>query len=261
MEINLDWFKYLSPTWRILIPVLFLVAILLIAFFTKSGVKLGKFKLGGSGKIRRSCGDCVLLLMGKREKLEQQYSRLEDEKNRLINSILKDQMNFAEQKLIEIQALLLNAYSEELIKKRSKTEYDYVEESNQSKLYYGLLRDTLWSVKDEVRRSFKENHFATLDEFEFTRYVRDKVTAIMSQSIQHMTNLYPQSKMIITLNDRVMLVEKFRSKFEDFSVEVYMQAREIKKQVDKKIEEIERRKDAAENVFKEEIDNFIYQKN
>lgn len=81
---------------------------------------------------KRSCRDCFDLLQGMRTSFEISY-------NLKLNSILRLQMIYAEQKLEEIAVSIRNP------------------------IHY--------SVKDEIRRSFKENGFCEMDESQYNRYL------------------------------------------------------------------------------------------
>ena len=86
------------------------------------------------GKVR-SCGDCIKLMRARQSAFEAAYSLKE-------NSILKQQMIFVEHKLLEIQLI------------------------TQSEIHF--------SVKDEIRRSMKENGFFDMNEADYYKYIVDR---------------------------------------------------------------------------------------
>jgi hypothetical protein len=180
---------------------------------------------------KRSCGDCILLLMGEREKCEIQMRKESDR-------ILKDQMNFAEQKLIEIHNSFMGEIMDE-IHRFSQINSNSVDESVQHKLAYGLFKDALLFVKNEIRRSFKDNGFYELDSTDFTAYVKDRVSVITSMLNQYIRNMFPNKTSLISLN---AVTEIVRSEGNSLSIqlnEIYVHAREARIETENKIEKIQ----------------------
>lgn len=191
-------------------------------------------------ETRRTCGDCILLMMTIRENYEH-------EKDLLMGSILKSQMNFAEQKLIELQHLIYSSYVEMFSFKKPK-DFSPDEENIQITTYYGLLRDTIWVLlKDEIRRSFKENNFQEMSGMEFSGYVKNKFSSLLLVAQHNVSNRYPRYGMLITSDEREKLLINHSAKMEDMLFEIFVTAKTIKTQVLEKLEELNKK-------FKEELD-------
>jgi len=180
---------------------------------------------------KRSCGDCVLLLMGEREKYEFKIRRERDK-------IMKSQMTFAEQKLIEVQTKISKSLSSsihESIKRKSSS----VEESVQYKLVYGLLKDALFHIKDEIRRSFKDNGFYDINGSEFSWYVKERTQVISSMLTQHMRNIYPDRGGVLKLSTLLQGIEQEATFLGGIITDIYSYAREIKVETDNKVKNLQ----------------------
>jgi len=167
-------------------------------------------------------------MMGKRELVE-------NKRHFILNRILKDQMNFAEQKLLEIQTILLNSYRE-MLKSKGNGHADPSEEAKQYRLYQGGLSSALQLVKDEIRRSFKENGFEQLGGTEFSSYVKDKAQVLYAIGRNHLGDQYPYEGMIIPWDERADYVQTtYIHKIEDMCFETFQRAKDVKKNADRQI--------------------------
>jgi hypothetical protein len=180
---------------------------------------------------KRSCGDCILLLMGEREKYEM-------EMRKEANKILKDQMSFVEQKLIEIQNSFMGSIIDavhEFVAENPTA----VDESIQHKLIYGLFKDALIGVKDEIRRSFKDNGFFDLNNAEFTAYTKDRVSVISSMLNQYIRNMFPNKPGLLSLNE-VVEIARLENNFLSILIhDLYAHARESKIEAEARINRIQ----------------------
>lgn len=247
-----DFFKYLlNPLSFSIILTLIIIAIVIISLKGRFMATIGNkvFKLGDvndSGpkegapitNIKRSCGDCILLVIGEREKAELKMRREQDK-------VLKTQMTFAEQKLAEIQNKII-----ENISSLIDNETSDIEESIQYKLIYGLLKDALIQVKDEIRRSFKDNGFYYVTNPEFSYYVKDRIKVITSMLTQYLRNIYPDGKKLLEIEKINFSIERDSAFFAAIINDVYNFARETKIEAEKRIDNIG-------DSFGEWIDNFI----
>ncbi len=241
----LDLLAKLPPFLLFIVIILLILSIVVISLWGKLTAKWGKNALGvgdtkdGSPKVleaskkkvsavhKRSCGSCVLIMMGEREKYEMRMRKTQ-------NRVLKDQMNFTEQKIIEIQSLFIDSYTENVSHKRAEEKANGRDQENiEYKVFYGLLRDSLILVKDEVRRSFKENGFFVLSGNEYATYVKDKTKYLLSILTQNIRNLYPAYGMFISTPDLIHDLESKLSKVEDIVFEVFTHAKETKGDADK----------------------------
>ena len=221
------------------------------AMFGKKTIELGpdekSDKNGGiTGRetaiiLKRSCGDCILLLMGEREKYEFQIEHVS-------NKVLKTQMNFVEQKLTEIQTTfmqrIIDAIHDHVIKNP-----DAVNESVQYKLVYGLLKDIMISIKDENRRSLKENGFYYLDNTDFMNFISDKTTSINSILVQFIRNIFPDRSGIINPDKIIEAIGKESEYFSKAVRDIYIFAQSTRRESDEEIIKIK-------NEFRKWVDDF-----
>jgi len=119
----------LSFTLIILISAAVIIAVVLIALKGRLLFRWGKnlIGLGGAGAknsdsdshdttsppatqfmAKRSCGDCILILMGEREKYELKMNLKQDR-------LLRQQMNFIEQRLIEMEGLFIETFDKMVV--------------------------------------------------------------------------------------------------------------------------------------------------
>jgi len=209
-----------------------LVELILDKFFNKNNNQIKK---------HRSCGECISYIFILREKLQH-------EKDNIIGSILRQQMGYSEQKIAEVSSIFYSKYREIIVKKRKTHNMD--EEGKQCLLFLGLLRETLSLIKDELRRSFKENGFHTISGTLFQEYVRGKQRHLLALSKQNLIDRYPLADMIVTVEDGIKNINTLLPQLEDLLFDVYTKAKEIKIDSEDKI-------DKLNNSFTETIDSYI----
>jgi len=181
---------------------------------------------------KRTCSDCILLIMGEREKYELKFRK---EKDR----VLKTQMTFAEKKLIEIEILLMR----KLCDKVTLSTF-------QHKAVYGLMKDALVSVKDEIRRSFKDNGFYDTSDIELNSYVKGQISFIMNLIYQYIQNINPDNRNIFDFDLVRDILRDNTSEVSSFISEIYENAKNVKLEIDNKI-------DNVKDEFGTWVDNFI----
>lgn len=192
---------------------------------------------------RRSCGDCVLLIIGEREKFEVQI-------NKETNKILKSQMIFTEQKLIEIQNIFMGSISDAIHNYSIKNSGIAIDESVQYKLVYGLFRDSLWNLKDELRRSFKDNGFYDMNQSDFLNYIKDRISVVYSMIDQYIRNIFPDHEGVIGPMDIIGIFEKEKDVLSSIFTEIYVNAKNIRSEAYNAISMVK-------TDFKKFIDNII----
>jgi len=241
----MTWFIALPLAVQISVGVSFILLIGVLGFLGKINLKIGKniISFGRGGK--RSCGDCILLMLSKRERHDAQ-------REFITNRVLKDQMNFAEQKILQVQGIFLGDYIDLIYRNRSSDSRP-TEENKQYRLYQGILGNALVSVKDELRRSFKENGFDNLSGVEFTAYVKNKIVSLMVLGKDHVTNMYPYEGMIVSNTDRLEMLKLRAGILEDICFELFVKAKEIKKDAHDKVV-------ALDKEFAEEMNEFLVAK-
>jgi len=232
MEWLTSMFSYLGTTAGIIGIVVLVVLLIILAVLGKVNLRFGKNVVTFGRVSKRSCSDCMLLLMAKRERMESQRIFYNDR-------ILKEQMNFVDQKILEMSSLFLNSYREQLRELAPKDTIP-TELNKQYKLYQGLLGSTMVAIKDEFRRSFKENGFEEMSGQEFTHYIKGKLANIVSLGREHLFNLYPYDGMIVSITARKDWLDTKLNVLEDICFEIYGNAKDIKRDAAKKVDEIEK---------------------
>ena len=125
------------------------------------------------------------------------------------------------------------------------------------RMFWGLSNDAInIKMKDEIRRSFKENGFDELNEKDFAQYVKNQSTNLIDALKNHIINLYPPDNhgMLVTMEEILDYIDKYEAKYETFFWEIYMEAKKFTKQDKKSMEEIDRK-------FEQEITDFAKNKN
>lgn len=222
--------------------IVFLLVILLTLMRWGAIVDFIKWAAGKVPRRVRSCGDCVLVLLGIREKYEYENRKLDI-------GLLRSQMTFFEQKVQELMFFLVQSFSEDLDKLDSdRSEH---EKLVQLDLYRECLRNSLFEVKDEIRRSFKENGFADTSETEFSAYVRSKTQSLVSIAREYLVHHYPTSGMIVGLKYRFDKIDReYYAKIEGFAFSVFSYARDL-------VRDTRASKKRLKEKLSAEIDNFV----
>jgi len=187
---------------------------------------------------KRGCGDCILVIMAEREKYELKFR---GEKDR----VLKTQMVFAEHKIIEIQTLLMK----NLLEKISAATRAY-DESVQYKLILGIIKDAFVTVKNELRRSFKDNGFHDLYGSELSVYTKNETNGLINIIIQHVQNIYPDNDNILEISEIIKTTIAIKSDIEPIVHDIYTNAKDTKEDVWERIVDIQKQ-------FCDWVDNFI----
>jgi len=125
----------------------------------------------------------------------------------------------------------------------------------QYRMFWGLSNDVInMRMKDEFRRSLKENGFDILSGNDFSNYVKNQSKLLMSILRNYIINLYPPNKNIkITMEDILEYIDKKESAIEDTIFEIYIEAKRIKKQDTEQY-------DLFDKKFEQEIEKFIKSK-
>ena len=223
------WLSTLPPP--IWIGTIAIVAVLLIvmAVWGKVNIKIGKNQIGFGSRNTRSCKDCMVLTFSKREEFEVKRRRLE-------NSILKSQMNFAEHKIESVLFGLCQDYREHLKQKRGEA-VDNDTEHREYVIYEEIVKQSLSLVKDEVRRSFKENGFHELGGVEFQTYVKNKATDLINRGRSYLLHRYPSVGMVIPVDERIDRMNI--GQMEDICFDIYVNAKDVRIKVEQELISIE----------------------
>ena len=125
------------------------------------------------------------------------------------------------------------------------------------RMFWGLSNDAInIKMKDEIRRSFRENGFCESDEKDFLQYVKNQSKILISALRNHVINLYPSDnrEMLVSMEEILEQIDKDESKYESFFLEIYMEAKKFKKQYENEMNEIDKK-------FEKEITEFAKNKN
>jgi hypothetical protein len=170
---------------------------------------------------------------------------------KVTDSILVEQMNFAEQKLSEIKFKTLNLYQKQLKLINNDlvdvSEFDLVEYNKQFVIYKETLSNAINLMKDEIRRSMIENGFTSKSKYEFEDYIKNQHGILITIGKNYTMLSYPYIGMDIKMDDFKGLESV---DVEEFISDIYVKAREIKKRSDEKIEDLNKN-------FEDEMNEFI----
>jgi hypothetical protein len=145
---------------------------------------------------KRGCGDCILIIMSEREKYGLKMSNVHDK-------VLRNQMNFFEQKTVEIQELAEKIFCDlmESTKKQAAVTASGKNVDIEYKFFTELLKDALILVKNEIRKSYKENGYFEMSDSDFSIYLKDKNRLVINLIVQHVKSMYPSQGMTVTAYD------------------------------------------------------------
>lgn len=187
-----DFLALLPPPWNIIVPILALVAGIIMSIWGRAVINWGK-KTVTFGLQEMPCSKCRQLMMVKSLKYK-------SDRELIRNSILRDQMNYAEMKLHEIFLGRCRAYREHLTQFRKPgTEIDMEREQKEYLIYQETISNAMALIKNELRRSFKENGFCEMSPVEYTQYVKEKTKGIITIKREYLMSRYPYDRMIVPL--------------------------------------------------------------
>lgn len=234
------WLATLPLAAQISLIIGTLVVAVILAYIGKVNIKLGKYVVS-FGKprttriTRRSCADCRQLVMIRTMKFDQDIKIIRDD-------VLRDQMNYAEQKLHELTYCLTSSYREDLTRARKVgIPVDIAIENKEYMLYQESLSCAMLQVKNEVRRSFKENGFYELGPNEFTDYVSGKTKQLINIGREYIRARYPLENMIIPIETRFGKTPE--SSIEAAVADGFLKAKQIKLSAEEKIKTASRKYD------------------
>jgi len=185
-----------------------------------------------------SCSDCILLVLGMREKAQMAMDKVE-------NHILKNQMNFCEQKLAELTSLILNEFSKVIGNKEA-----IISEALRYEIVRALLSEIIERLKSEIRRSFKENGFYEFGDGEFSNYVNNRYDYLATISDQHYSNRYLAYSSILPFDLISGIFDNNKDKIYSIVREIYTISKSIKAKANEDMEE-------EKKAFAEEVRSFV----
>lgn len=211
-----------------------LIAAIVLGFLGKVGISTGKFKInfGKSSKAKkvRMCSDCRKLVMTKTMQFDHDVYFLRSD-------VLRDQMNYAEQKIHEVLYDLTASYRQDMVSCRDKDKpIDQVRENKEYLLYQEAIGNAMVVIKNEIRKSFKENGFIDMDEDDFKDYIKGKTKLLINMGREYVRSRYPFENMIVPIEWRFnRLPEK---QIESVVADLFEKAKQIKQASDEKIESL-----------------------
>lgn len=189
---------------------------------------------------KRSCEDCLLIV-------NSEYEKYLDNKKVREDKILNYRMNYTEEKLVELENDITTLFEKRLDKEPGEKE-TYLE--IESKMFYGLFKEILSKVKQEIRRSCKENGFCELSELEFSNYINDKAKVLLSILIREFKNIYPAYGTLVPVEYIIEDINSVADKFHKYVEDIFMYAKQV-------IEENEKEAKAMKAQYQEWASNFV----
>lgn len=124
----------------------------------------------------------------------------------------------------------------------------------QYRMFWGLTNDAInIRIKDELRRSFKENGFHELEGNDFSIYVKNQSKNLISILRNHIINLYPPNNkgkdIKISMEEILEEIDKRERDFDDLFEEIYNESKKFIIQYNESMEDIDKK-------FEEEITEF-----
>jgi hypothetical protein len=223
---------------HISILILILAIILTVMSQWKSIVSI--FKVLTKQRGKRSCGDCILYISGMKTKCLLKMEAID-------KNVLKAQMNYVEIQLHDAVFYLTGTFKKDI--DRLGVNISGGEKAREIGYYHEALLNAFEAVKDEFRRSFKENGFHEMSEIEFSTYVRMKYANLLTIAREYLSHRYIEtSETIVKLSDR--FAEFDEQRFEESTFLCYRNAKQV-------VVDAKRKKELLEEKFNEEIDSFL----
>jgi hypothetical protein len=212
-----------------------LLATVIVAFLGKVSINVGKTRLNFGKSVKlvtksRSCSDCRKLVMSRTMQFDQAVKMIKDD-------ILRDQLNYADEKIHEVNYDLTASYMKDIITCREKDQpVDFSRESKEYLLYQETLGNAMNLVKDEIRRAFKENGFYEMSDCAFSDYIKGKCKLLVSVAREYVRSRYPFQGMMVPMEWRFGRLPE--QQIESVCCDLFTRAKEIKKIAEQKIVEL-----------------------
>lgn len=225
------WLGGLPVGFQIVLPFVGMIIILLIAIFGNAVVKFGKksIKLGKTDS--NNCSRCRQIVLIKTLKYKTDREMLQQ-------SILRDQMNYAEQKIHEAFLGLCRSFRETLVSfRKPEKKIDTVLEQKEYIIYQESLGNALNLIQNELRRSFKENGFCEMGPVEYTQYCKEKTKALVTIGREYLMGRYLFENMIIPIHYRFEQLNV--ENIETMAFSIFDRAKEVSIDVNAKIKQLD----------------------
>lgn len=189
---------------------------------------------------KRSCTDCLEIVLSKRDKFDFNKKLREDK-------ILTYRMNYTEEKLLEFENNFLEQFEGRI---DEFSDSGHPNKEIESKMFYGLFKEALYKVKKEIRRSYKENGFNELGDIDFLNFVRDKTKVLISILVRNLRNIYPTHSTLIHIDSIVEDIESRYDSMHEYIKDIFTYAKQVIAENEKETEEMKKE-------FKNWIKKFI----
>ena len=135
---------------------------------------------------------------------------------------IRDQLNYADQKLDQIRLKLHGVYLSEL---RERGAIELVQ--NPSFITYKyILKDIKKEMVTKIRYFFRENHFSDISEYDFNIYINEKYDYLASELTDMLNDAY-QIKIDIPREELFKLNMKYLLDIKPYIVDIFQNAREV----------------------------------
>lgn len=246
--INKDNFIYIAFA---LLTFLFGAIILSIVTRKPLNIKLGPISFS-FGEVKCECKeeDLQIQALSQSEKIKPTTNQLyierihtyiqskEKQVSKLYADVMVRQMNFCDEKLVEIKDIFIEEYSKLLSKKISQTEDVRVHHQFRNyKMFLSLMLE--YCVKETTfKKSVRQNHLAELTMEGWEAFVEQKVNVTIANIKNSYDNDYPDES-IVTRKEVDESNERVFDKIRPMIVSMYRKAREISIETKSKIKFIE----------------------
>ena len=205
----------------VLIIVLYLISVLTGRAFK---LKIGPIDLSLGGekqaiqpkKLKCNKENMVKMLLTSKEKFDHESLNIEQ-------SILKRDLAMAEQKLIQVKNILMFAFANIL---KTKMEENNINTHKDYRSYQILLTMLLKSLKDNIEETFISNHFDSMSEEQWKRYVDGKAQFLLDTKTDFLDNMFGENTSI-TRYELKLENSKYYEQLREIFRQIYIEAKEI----------------------------------
>lgn len=180
-------------------------------------------------RLMIGCGTCIKIVNGISDTYRTKIDIIR-------NSVVRDQMTYAEFMLEIMFVKFCSSFKEQLVKKRVDGVVDIHFETRQYNLYRRSLELAFWEIKSWVRIRIKENHFADYDDVKFKTYCKDVVIKIFNDARDWLNKSWPEELIIDSAEDFTYIEKTIKDDMVSSGVSIFVRAREISIEARKQIE-------------------------
>jgi hypothetical protein len=149
------------------------------------------------------------------------------------SGILRDKMVFAEGLLDSWRCLFLDGYKDLI------DSGDEDQKNVEYKMVDGTFNSALYEIKDELRRSFKENGFDTLDSLEFSKFCAGKSLFVINRLRSIIKAVYPFRGVLVSAEELLDLVDERKDRIKEDCLRMYSTAILIQGTADRELKDLD----------------------